>query len=77
MSISHARHPARSELPTPVPAVPLTPADVLTVSDVAELLRMPRSTVYDLARRGLLPGHRLGRSLRFIRAEIDAWLRAS
>jgi excisionase family DNA binding protein len=38
---------------------------------------MPRSTVYDLARRGLLPGHRLGRSLRFIRAEIDAWLRAS
>jgi excisionase family DNA binding protein len=77
MSVNNVRHLGHGESETVSSPLPLTRADVLTVADVAELLRMPRSTVYDLARRGLLPGHRLGRSLRFIRAEIDAWLRAS
>lgn len=49
----------------------------MTAADVAELVRIPRSTVYELARRGLLPGHRVGRAWRFIRPEIEGWLRAS
>jgi excisionase family DNA binding protein len=40
---------------------PLTRTDVLSTTEVAELLGIPRSTVYDLARRGDLPARRVGR----------------
>lgn len=55
----------------------LTRHDVMLAREVAELLRVPLSTVYDLARRGILPGHRVGRAWRFIRCEIEDWLRGS
>jgi excisionase family DNA binding protein len=41
--------------------VSLTRDDVMTATEVAELLRAT-STVYDLARRRILPGHRVGRA---------------
>lgn len=53
----------------------LTREDAMTVSEVAELLAMPCSTVYDLARRGELPCARLGRTIRFLRDDIEARLR--
>ncbi len=56
---------------------PLTRTDVMTAAEVADLVKIPRSTVYDLARRGLLPGHRIGRSWRFVRQEIEEWLLSS
>jgi excisionase family DNA binding protein len=56
---------------------PLTRADVLTAREVADFLHLPLSTVYDLARRGLLPAHRIGRAWRFVRQEIEEWLLAS
>lgn len=56
---------------------PLTRDDVMTVPEVAALLHMPTSSVYALARRGEIPGHRIGRCWRFIRTELDAWLRAA
>ena len=56
---------------------PLTRDDVMLAQEVATLVRLPQSTVYDLARRRKLPGHRVGRSWRFIRPEIEAWLRDS
>jgi excisionase family DNA binding protein len=56
---------------------PLTARDVITAREVGELLRIPPSTVYDLARRGLIPAHRVGRAWRFTRQEIQAWLIAS
>ena len=55
----------------------LTRFDVMTAREVGELLRLPASTVYDLARRGLLPGHRVGRAWRFIRYEIEDRLRGN
>ena len=55
----------------------LTREDVMTVAEVAALLGLPKSTVYDLARRGELPCARLGRTLRFVRDEIEARLRSS
>jgi excisionase family DNA binding protein len=58
------------------PTHALTRFDVMTAREVAELLDLPRSTIYYLARRGLLPGHRVGRAWRFIRGEIEARLRA-
>jgi excisionase family DNA binding protein len=55
----------------------LTREDVMTASEVGALLGLASSSIYDLARRGAIPGHRVGRAWRFIRPEIEDWLRAS
>jgi excisionase family DNA binding protein len=50
---------------------------LLTVEDVAELLRVPVSWVYERTRlRGVdrLPGFRLGKYWRFREAEVISWL---
>lgn len=50
---------------------------LLTVSEVAELLKVPVSWVYDRTRkRGLdrIPGFRLGKYWRFDAAEVRVWL---
>jgi excisionase family DNA binding protein len=54
----------------------LTRADVMTAGEVAELLGLPVSTVYHLARQGRLPACRLGRTWRFLRPRIEELLRA-
>jgi excisionase family DNA binding protein len=60
----------------PKPAHPtLTNDDMLDAQEVAELLRMRLSTVFDFARRGILPGHKLGRRWIFLRDEIEASVR--
>lgn len=51
---------------------PLTRADVLSTSEVGELLGIPRSTVHELARRGDLPARRIGRRWLFLRDRIAA-----
>jgi excisionase family DNA binding protein len=54
-------------------AVPLDDR-LLTAEDVAELLRLPVSTIYDLARTGRLPHLRIGRALRFSRHDLEVHL---
>lgn len=56
---------------------PITRDDVMTAGEVAELVRIPVSTVYELARRERIPGHRIGRTWRFVPPEIEEWLLAS
>ncbi len=59
-------------------AAPLGPAavaasrldELLTAGEVAELLHLPRSTVSDYARRGVLPSIKLGRHRRFVRSDV-------
>lgn len=53
----------------------LTRADVMTAREVAEMLSLPLSTVYELARRGDLPCSRLGRAVRFLRDDVERRLR--
>lgn len=55
----------------------LTREDVLDGRQVAELLHLPLSTVLEYARRGLLPGHKLGRRWIFLRDEVEAAVRRS
>jgi excisionase family DNA binding protein len=50
---------------------------MLDAPAVAELLHMRLSTVLDLARRGVLPGHKLGRRWVFLRDELEASVRAA
>jgi excisionase family DNA binding protein len=52
----------------------LTRDEVMTAREVADLLRMPTSTVYELARRGVLPARRLGRTWRFLRPRLEELL---
>jgi excisionase family DNA binding protein len=54
------------------------PETLLTVKDVAALLRVPVSWVYDRARKrslDRLPAMRLGKYWRFREEDIVAWLR--
>ena len=50
---------------------------VMTVGEVAEYLRIPRASVYKLARRGKIPGKKVGRHWRFRREALDKWLENS
>lgn len=50
--------------------------EVMTAREVAELLKMPVSTIYQLARRGELPASRLGRTWRFLRPRLEELLAA-
>jgi excisionase family DNA binding protein len=46
--------------------------EILTVADVAEYLCLHAMTVYRWASEGKLPSFRIGRMMRFSRADIDA-----
>src|SRR3989304_2401053 len=50
-------------------------SNIFTVGEVAAYLKLPISTVYRLAERREIPGHKVGRQWRFQRAVIDEWLR--
>jgi excisionase family DNA binding protein len=48
---------------------------LLTADEVAALLRVPRTTVYRLARQGSLPVVRVSsRGIRFLRHDVDRWI---
>ncbi|MCX5724469.1 MAG: helix-turn-helix domain-containing protein [Nitrospirae bacterium] len=49
-------------------------SEILTVLDVAEFLRVPKSTVYKLARHGELPASKIGKHWRFLRRDIHQWM---
>ena len=88
-----SQHGRQGSFPGEIQAFPSTPSDaanegtvsrehetshLLTVQEVAELLRVPISWVYDRARqrsRDRLPGLRLGKYWRFHEEDITAWLR--
>lgn len=48
--------------------------EVMTAREVADLLKMPVSTIYQLARRGEIPASRLGRTWRFLRPRLEEML---
>jgi len=54
----------------------LSPAEpLLTADEAARLLRVPRSTLYELVRSRGLPHIRIGeRGLRFTRSDLDEWI---
>jgi excisionase family DNA binding protein len=47
----------------------------MTAGEIAEYLRLPRSTVYKLAQEGRLPGFKVGRLWRFRREAVMQWVR--
>lgn len=50
-------------------------ATVLTASEVARWLRIPKSTLYKLCQEGEIPATKIGRHWRFQKSFIDDWLK--
>lgn len=48
---------------------------VLTIDELAEYLKISKSTLYKLAQEGAVPGQKVGRHWRFHREAVDQWLR--
>jgi excisionase family DNA binding protein len=51
--------------------------EVLTTEEAADLLRVSTKTILALARRGELPGEKVGRAWRFLRADLLNYVRGS
>jgi excisionase family DNA binding protein len=51
-----------------------TPAEVMTLDEVAEMLRLPAETVEASAKQGTLPGRLVGSEWRFTRSAVLQWL---
>ncbi len=51
--------------------------EALQVEDVSALLGVGRNTVYSLAKSGELASYRVGRKLRFTRADVERYIEAS
>lgn len=47
----------------------------LTLEELARYLKKGRSTIYRMARDGLLPAQKVGRTWRFDQDEIDRWVK--
>ena len=52
------------------------PGDILTIDELADYLRISRSTLYKLAQEGRVPCQKVGRHWRFRKQAIDRWLGA-
>ena len=51
--------------------------DVLTAEEAADFLRVSTKTLLALARSGDLPGTKVGRAWRFLRADLTAYVHGS
>lgn len=49
--------------------------EILTIREVAELLKINEKTAYKLASAGKIPGFKVGGSWRFQRQEIASWIK--
>jgi excisionase family DNA binding protein len=50
---------------------------LLNADEAAQLLHVPRSTLYELVRSRHLPHVRVGRALRFTRQDLAGWVKAN
>ena len=49
--------------------------EIMTVTEVAEYLRMAQITIYKHVEAGKLPGFKVGSAWRFRRSAIDEWIK--
>lgn len=49
--------------------------DILTIREVAEMLKLTEKTAYRLVSNGELPGFKVGGSWRFRLSEIEKWIK--
>lgn len=52
------------------------PAEILTIPEVASLLKVAEKTVYTMAQKAQLPAFKVRGQWRFKRVDLDAWIEA-
>lgn len=57
-----------------MPELEILAEPLLDADEAAQLLKVPRSTLYELVRSRGLPHVRVGRALRFTRADLGSWV---
>lgn len=50
------------------------PDEILTLPEVAQLLKVAEKTVYTMAQKSQLPAFKVGGQWRFRRVDIDHWI---
>ena len=50
------------------------PDEILTLAEVAQLLKVADKTVYTMAQRGEIPAFKVRGQWRFKRADLDQWI---
>lgn len=50
------------------------PDEILTLPEVAQLLKVAQKTVYSMAQKGQIPAFKVGGQWRFKRVDIDQWI---
>lgn len=50
------------------------PDEILTLPEVAQLLKVAEKTVYTMAQKGQFPAFKVGGRWRFKRADLDQWI---
>jgi len=48
--------------------------NVLTITDVATFLRIPKTSVYKLIHESGLPSFKVGKHFRFVEGEVQDWV---
>jgi excisionase family DNA binding protein len=48
--------------------------EILTLPEVAQLLKVAEKTVYTMAQKGQLPAFKVGGQWRFKRGDLDQWI---
>ncbi len=51
--------------------------EIFTLDELAQYLKIPKSTIYKLCQEGKIPGQKVGRHWRFRKEVIDRWLETS
>ena len=49
--------------------------DVMTIDELAAYLKLSKSSLYQFARAGKVPGVKIGEQWRFQKSAIDEWMR--
>lgn len=73
------RKPRPAEPTATITTPVVTSSEILTVAEVAALLKVPASSIYEWCRfrstqRTPIPHRKVGKYLRFLRSEVEAWL---
>ncbi len=50
---------------------------LMTIEELSQYLKIPKSTIYGLTMRAKVPHFHVGRLLRFKKGDIDTWLENS
>jgi excisionase family DNA binding protein len=48
---------------------------ILTLGEVAELLRVKPATIYRLLRKRIIPAFKMGKEWRFTQESVDLWMK--